>query len=271
MPLPPVQPAFLLLAALLLLPTAYAQPYDGFTEPDQEIKVAAPEIGVLATLNVKEGQTVKQGQVLATLDNQVLVAGLAVARAKAKASGRLNAAQALQKLNETKLSRLQPLLARGAAQQAEVDQVSAELSNARASAQAAREELQVSALEVKQIEAQIERRTLRSPINGVVIELKKEVSELVGGTANEPQVLTVARIDPLLVTIHVPTSEALKLSLDQKVAIEFPAYTPASAEGTVTFVSPITDAGSNTVKIKIRLDNSAGKLRSGLKCLVKLP
>lgn len=48
---------------------AIAQSFEGFTEPDLELKIAAPESGVLASMKVKEGQQVEKNQVLATLDN----------------------------------------------------------------------------------------------------------------------------------------------------------------------------------------------------------
>jgi hypothetical protein len=42
-------------------------------------------------------------------------------------------------------------------------------------------------------------------------------------------------------------------------------------QANIDFISPITDAGSDTVEVRLKLDNSAGMLRSGLKSIVNLP
>lgn len=263
----------ILILGLFLTIFAHAQiptQFEGFTEPELELKIAAPENGVLSSLKVKEGQKVEKDQVLVILDNRVLEAALAIAKAKQNVSGKINSAAASQRLHQSRLERLKPLLAQGAAQQTEIDQTRAELEVAKANVQTAKEEQHINALEAKQIEAQIERRVLRSPIDGIVTEIHKKIGESVtGGTnANDQHVLTLVRINPLIVTIHIPTAAAFQISLDQKAQIQFPDYALNPTQGQVFFISPITNAGSDTVKIKIRLDNQDNKLRSGIKCLV---
>jgi len=143
---------------------------------------------------------------------------------------------------------------------------------AKANAQTAKEEQHINSLEAKQIEAQIERRVLRSPIEGIVTDIHKKIGESVTGgtTANDQHVLTLVRVNPLVVTIHIPTAAAMNVFVDQKAQIQFPDYSLEPTQGQIFFVSPITNAGSDTVKIKIRLINQDNKLRSGIKCLVNL-
>ena len=71
----------LLYILCLLSFNAYAVEYEGFTEPDRKITIAPPEAGVLESIAVKEGDKVKTGQVLASLENRVFRASLAVAKA----------------------------------------------------------------------------------------------------------------------------------------------------------------------------------------------
>ncbi|EIJ43112.1 RND family efflux transporter, MFP subunit [Beggiatoa alba B18LD] len=247
---------------------AFAVEYEGFTESEQEIEVAAPEMGVLEAIKVKEGDKVKTGQVLVVLDSQILVAALAVAKAKKGASGRLTAARAIEKLRRDRLDRLLPLLAKGNAQQSEVSQTQIELESAVAETQAAREAMQISEMEYKQLETQIARRTLRSPINGVVTEVHKDVAELVGG--NDVKVVTLVSTNPLQATINVPTAEALKLKTDQAVNVKFPQLELTPVAGKITYISPITDASTDTVKIIVQMPNPDGKLRIGVKCFVEV-
>src|SRR5262245_4715983 len=65
---------------------------EGLTEPFRAIEVAAPEPGIVTRVAVREGTLVKQGQVLASLDNEVHIATLAVAQKNMEAVGGLNSA-----------------------------------------------------------------------------------------------------------------------------------------------------------------------------------
>ena len=73
---------------------AVAREIDGFTEPYRDIDVAAPEMGQIDRLEVREGDRVKAGQVLARLDDEVWKASLEVARAAMESAGRVEAAEA---------------------------------------------------------------------------------------------------------------------------------------------------------------------------------
>jgi multidrug efflux pump subunit AcrA (membrane-fusion protein) len=44
-----------------------------------------------------------------------------------------------------------------------------------------------------------------------------------------------------------------------------------SLEGTIEFISPVTDAESGTVRVKVRMDNRSGLFRSGQRCSLQLP
>lgn len=257
----------LLLFSLITI-ISHAAEYEGFTEPKQEIKVAAAELGIIQKIAVKEGDKVKKGQLLAALDTQVLEASLAVAKAKMNAQGRLKSAQAIEKLRKDKLNRLLPLLAQGNAQQYEVTQAQIELEAATAEVGASKDNLSISTLEYKQIQAQIAHRQINSPINGVVIDIVKEVAEIVGG--NDFHIMTIAALDQLIVNIHVPTAQALSLKEKQEVTITFPNVNLEPVQAKISTIAPITDASSDTVKVKINLDNSKGKLRSGVKCSVRM-
>jgi len=247
---------------------SYATEYEGFAEPEREIKVAAPELGILQKISVKEGNRVKKGQLLASLETQILDAALSVAKAKMNAQGRLKSAQSIEKLRKDKLNRLLPLLSQGNAQQYEVTQAQIELEAAAAEVTAARDALNISSLEYKQIQAQIAHRQIVSPISGVVTDVVKEVGEIVGG--NDFHVMTIAVLDQLVVAIRVPTAQALPLKTNQSVSVTFPGVELAPLQAKIATISPITDASSDTVKVEVNLINGKNKLRSGLKCLVKI-
>src|SRR5687767_6525232 len=76
---------------------------EGFTEPNCTVNVATAEVGVIKRIYVREGNLVTKGQVLATLDQEMQVALLAIAAEKMHARGRLESAQAELDLRQNKL------------------------------------------------------------------------------------------------------------------------------------------------------------------------
>jgi RND family efflux transporter MFP subunit len=229
----------------LLFVTGFVQADDsailGYVEPYKTITVSSGEGGVIAEMLVEEGAFVKKGQVLARLDTAALQADLDMAKAEAK-------------LQTTRQRRLEELAAANRSTPEELDR--------------SKTDLIVKEAAVRKIEAQIESRTMRTPVDGVVTEVKRDLSESV--SAANPHVLTVVQVDKLLVNLYLPPARA----------IQFQAAGPAKlrlldencdAPAIVEFVSPVTDSASGTVRVKFAIDNVKGKHRSGGRCTLAEP
>jgi RND family efflux transporter MFP subunit len=246
---------------------ASAAPFEAFTEPYRTIDVAAAEIGVVEELSVREGDRVAKGQTLAVLDCQVLEASKEIAAANVQAKGKLNSALAEHELRKTRLARLEPLRERGHASQEEIDRARSELAVAEANLLAAHEQQLLNELERKKIDAMIERRKIRSPIDGVITKLHREEQELV--SSNSAAVATVVQLDPLRVVFTLPTADALPLKAGQTVALTFPESV-ARTSGKIESVAPVTEAESGTVRVKVVVNNPDGKYRSGVRCSLEI-
>ena len=261
-----------LLVGLLLWGSAVSQAVaagnvEGFTEPYKTIQVASPETGILSEVNVSEGDTVREGAPIASLDRQLHQALLSIAQTGADAQGRLNSALAESQMRQTRLDKLRILQSRGHARGEEVDRAMADLAIAEGNVQAVREELQLKRLEHERIQVQIERRTVRSPLNGVVIEVFKDVGEFVA--PNDPVVVELVQLSPLLATFMMSRSEASSLSVGQTATVKF-TETDQQTSGTIEFISPTTDAESGLVRVKVRVENTDGALHSGERCELQL-
>lgn len=246
----------------------HAAGVEGFTEPFQSIDVAAAEPGLIVSVVVEEGDRVSKGQILANLDQEVLKASLAVARAGMEAKGQLQSAKAELRLKKVRLVRLTDLRKRDHASQEEVDRAQTEMEVSEARVQAAEEALLIKEKEFDKIMAQLDRRLIRSPIDGVVTHMFKDEGEFVAPT--DPVVMTVVQLDPLLATFSVSDRMARRLTSGDSVTLKFEDGT-SSGSGTVIFVSPVTDAQSSTVRVKVRLPNADGKYRSGQKVTLNVP
>jgi RND family efflux transporter MFP subunit len=247
--------------------TAQDQVVEGFTEPIRKLDLIPPEPGILASLNVHEGSAVKKDELLGSLDCEVQEVSLEIARSNAANHGRLDSATAERDLRRWRLSKLQTMHKSGNAFEEEVNRAASELTVAEANILAALEQRSADTLEAEHISAMIERRMLRSPFDGVVTRIYHEEKEFVGNNASP--VLTVMQLDKLRVTFTVPTSQIARMKVNQSIPVSFP-NSGQKATGKIEFISPVSDAESDTVRVKVLIDNAQGKYRCGVRCMLNL-
>ncbi len=243
--------------------SAWAEDNEGFTEPRYQILVAAPETGIVNQLHVVEGDRVTPGQVLGVLDDDILEATLAIAKKAKEAKGAIRSAQAEWDLKIDRLKRFEELRKKNHASAEEVQRAQMENDVAEARFLAASEAQEVKELEYRRAEVQLARRKVRSPIAGVVIEVHKDRGEFVSPT--DAVMFTVVQLDPLLATFSIPSAQAAKLSKGQRTGVTF-EKSGRTAVGVIEFVSPVINAQSSTVKVKVEIPNPSGQFQSGQRC-----
>lgn len=261
----PLRAGLFLLAGVLLLTVASAASaaeFEGFLEPNQVVDISAPFRDRIEALHVDDGAPVRTGQLLAELDSRVLKANLAAAREAAAFHGEIDAARALVTMRRNRLELLQELEKSGNARPREMISARTDLAMARARLQSALEAQRLKKLDVRVIEAKIEEKKLRSPLDGVVERVYKQQFELVGGADTEP-LLTLVQLDPLLGRFHLPPAAARELKTGQKVQVRIG---DTSATGTIDFISPVIDARSGTVSVHVRIPDPEHGLASGSRC-----
>lgn len=206
-----------------------------------------------------------QSQILGQLDQTLLQASLSIAERNRTAMGRLNSAAADSRLRKERSDKLKILFERKHASQEEIDRSLVESEVSLAQLLAVQEELQIRSLEYDRIQIQIEQRNVRSPIDGVVTRVHRDVGEFV--SANEPVVATVVQLDPLIATYSVPSVFQKELKVDAATQMVI-GDTRVAAQGTIEYVSPTIDAQSGTIQVKVRLPNPDNLYRSGEKCML---
>ncbi len=256
------------MAVILGARLADAADIEGFAEPYREINIASAESGILVKVEVSDGDQVHQGQLLAQLDQEVFRAALRVAEKHKELRGQLESAKAELRLATERFDNLGRLLADHHASQEEVDRAATEKAIAEARLLAATETLQVRELEYERAKAQLERRSVRSPVDCVVKRVHKHVGEFVAPT--DPVVMTVVQLDPLLATFAVPANEIEQFSLRQQVQIRL-GTDETAISGIVKSISPVVDAQSGTVELRVEFPNPDGRYRSGSRCALVSP
>lgn len=260
--------AILCAGSAIVAATTWAVEIDGFTEPYRSVDVAAAEIGIIAEMKVREGDAVRKGQVLATLDNELQRALLAIAQKSVESRGQLESALAELALRQQRLEKLESLLAKGHARHEEIERARADVAVAEAHVLSAREEQAIRKLEHQKIAVQLKRRTVLAPIDGVVTVIHKDEGEYVAPT--DPCILNIVQLDRLCATFSVPSAYRKTFKIGDRIPLQLcPEAT--RVDGVLEYIAPVTDAESGTVRIKFRVDNTDGVYRGGQRCLLELP
>ena len=238
---------------------------EAFTEPIETIKVAASETGIIGKVKIKRGDNVNEGDLLFELDMSVLEASRRLSQAKANTKARLKSAEVEYESKQKHYKKLVELFAEEAGSPQEVEQAKTDAEVARQNIEAILEENEQFTLETKRIESQMERRRIRSPIHGVVIDIRKKPGEYVSNS--DPHIATIVKLETLRVVFHLPTIRATKIKRGDTADILL-TETNQHAVGIVEYVAPVTDAASGRVRVEVLIRNGRAEYRSGVRCRV---
>ena len=244
----------------------WATSFETFLEPAQVVDISTPYRDRITKIHVRENDQVHRGTLLAELGTGVLKARLAEAEQAAREHGDIDAARALVAMRKDRVRMLAELKKTGNARPQELSSAKTELTMARAQLQGALDKQRLKGSEAEVIKAQIKEKQLISPIDGIVVTLYKQEAELIGGSDPQP-LLTIAQLDPLHAVFHLPPSAARSLKGNKQIPLMV-AGQPAT--GTIDFISPIIDAQSGTVTVRIILKNTEHSFDSGSRCTLVL-
>jgi HlyD family secretion protein len=278
---------------------------DAVVYPLQQAILTPKITSTIAKFYVQRGTRVKQGQLLALLENRDL-AGAAeqskgefeqaeasyatttgaslpqqIQKAELDAHAAKLAFDAQQKVYDAR----KQLYEQGALPRRDFDTAEVALAQARSANEQAQKQLadlqrigkqqalksaggQLSAAQGKyrNAQAQLSYSEIRSPIDGVVTDRPQYQGEL--ATANQP-LLTVMNTSKLIAKAHISQTEAVLLKVGDKAEIELPGLDePIQAK--VTLVSPALDPGSTTIEIWVEAAKPNPALKPGMNARVNV-
>ena len=220
----------------------------GTLEPYLRVDVKAQVPGTLQNVRVEEGQAVRQGSVMATIDAEGIRSQAASAQA-AVAAAEANLALARRQLESAKTLYDAGAMSAIAYEQAQTAYESAEAQLAAAKSQAAGASEQAN------------RTTVSAPINGVVSKRSVEAGEAV----NMGQSLfMVVNTDMLELAGQVPVTAARFVKVGQTVVFTLDAYPGQTFRGTVSRIEPTADPQSRQVGVYLRMPNPGREIVGGL-------
>jgi RND family efflux transporter MFP subunit len=221
--------------------------------------------GRIDLIHVERGDTVERGQVLVELDTSVELAAADVAQTRASMTGAIRSREANLVLTRSRRKRAQNLFEQEAVSLDVREEIETQAEVAKLEVQEARENKQLAELEHRQAMAVLDRRTLRSPISGVVSERLMSAGEV----ADEDTILRLAQVDPLRVEVVLPAARFGSVKLGMKAAVipELPGDQVHIAS--VTIVDRVIDGASSTFGVRLELPNPDYSIPGGLHCQVR--
>jgi len=238
---------------------------EAFLEPYHKIDVSTVETGIIRSLQVREGDLVKKGDTLVRLDRDILNHALAVAVEEGKSIGNITAAAAELEMQEARYEKLKALLGRGHGRENEVERAASDVTVARGRLLRAEEEIAIKRSEIEHIKAKIAAREIKSPINGIVIEILRRPGEAV--TPNASGLVTVVNVDQLKCVFDVPRKTAKRIVAKKNIQLKLDSG--KTINGFVEWKCPILNAESETTKVIVRVDNPNHVYTSGEYCVLK--
>ncbi len=206
---------------------------NGTLEAENEVDIVARASGPIVDLRAEEGMAVRQGEVLARLDEEEIRAQLEISRVNLK-EARLTYERA-QSLRDSQL--ISP-----------EDYEQAQTRYETAQAQLEGDQILLGYTQV------------RAPFNGLIVARYVDFAEQVSPNT---RLFRISDFDPLLCPIQVPERDLPKLRLGQRAYLTFEAFPAKRFEARVLRISPVVDAATGTVKVTLEVE-AQGRLRPGM-------
>jgi RND family efflux transporter MFP subunit len=193
-----------------------------------------------------------------------------LARFRFEARGRVSSAENRLAYATKKLERSRQLQAQNFVTAQARDEAEAEQRITEAELREARENREMAAFEHKHALDLLNRRTLRSPFNGVVMDRMLNPGDLAeAGTGRKP-ILKLAQVEPLRVEVILPVSAYGKLKAGTSAEVT-PEGLGGQYPANITVIDSVFDSASGTFGVRLELPNVAGKLPAGIRCRADFP
>jgi HlyD family secretion protein len=232
----------------------------GYVVAQRKAAVSSKATGTLEWLGVEEGSVVKQGQLLARLENKDVAATQAQAAANLKvAHDQLAQAQAEEKDAIRNMRRAKELISQGIIAQADYD--TAELRYQRATAAVAGAQASIKAAEagLTGAKANVSYTEVRAPFNAVVLTKNADVGDIVSPLAVQANakaaVVTLADMGSLEVEADVSEANIGKVKVGQPCEIMLDALPDSRFRGDLHTIVPTADRSKGSVMVKVRFQD----------------
>ena len=203
-----------------------------------------------------------RGHLVADVDRGVEIAARNLAKVRAEKDTEIQLRRINAAFGERQYARSEDLFQRKVVSTNDIDERKTEATLARVQLRQANDNKELAELEWAQAEQVLDRRRIKSPFSGFIMERFKTVGEFV----DEQPVVRVAQLDPLHVEVFVPVERLgeIRPGMMADVSLDIAADTEWQAE--VTRVDPVADVASGTYGVRLVLPNPDFRIPAGMRC-----
>ena len=240
--------------------------FSGRIQAIDHVEIRPQISGIIDAVHFEDGQLVKKGDLLFTIDPRPFQADLARAEAS------LASAQAHLALAQTNLDRSNQLIASHAIAQSDLDQSNDAFLEANANLKAAQAAVQTAQLNLNYT-------AITSPVNGRVSRAEITAGNLVADGSNAPLLTTIVSVSPVYVEFELDEQTYLKYAANgaqgNSGVDHLPVFMGLANEdgyphqGHLQSIDNQLDTSSGTIRVRAVFDNTTGDLTPGLYAKVR--
>jgi HlyD family secretion protein len=233
----------------------------GKIQPEIEVKISSEVSGEIIALPIKEGQVVKQGDLLVKINPILYTSGLnrSISNLSGTKAG-LSQADASFKEAKANFERNKTLYEKGIISRSDWDKAIASFEVAKASKESAYYNVESASATVRESKDNLGRTIIYAPADGTISALNVELGERVLGTQQMAgtELLRVANLNNMEVEVDVNENDIVKVSIGDSTNIQVDAYLKKEFKGIVTSISNSASTATTAdqvtnFKVKVRI------------------
>jgi|APDOM4702015248_1054824.scaffolds.fasta_scaffold35083_2 RND family efflux transporter MFP subunit len=210
--------------------------YSGTVEPEQSIPLTFQSMGIVTQVLVQEGDAVKKGQLLASVE-------------KSDNESMYNSAVAKYRQAKDAYDRMKSVYEKGSLPEIKWVEMETNLKQAES--------------QVELYRSNLNKSYLKAPASGVIGKRDIEPGQ---HTSSSLAPLEIVKIDRILVKVAVPENEIGKLHKGMKATFSISALNDRQFNGTITHIGVVADQISRTYEVKIQAENPGYLMKPGMVC-----
>jgi RND family efflux transporter MFP subunit len=212
---------------------------------------------------VEKGDHVEKGQAVAQLEASVEIARVNQAKSDVANNTELNNRKVQLDFAKRTKQRYQGLSYKSAVSQYEKDKADTEVTLAEIELKKAAERNRTASLTLGLAKAQLALKTIKSPIDGIVVDRYA----MVGESVTERAIMKLAQVDPLRVELVAPTEYFGLIQHGMEVDIRPERPANKNYKAAVTVVDQLIDPASGSFTVRMALPNPTDQLVGGVNCI----
>lgn len=239
----------------------------GYVTPRRRATVAAKITGRVTGVFFDEGTIVKEGQLLATLDDSDAKRALASAQADRNTSRAAIADYEVQLKNaQIELHRALELQKAGVQTQQALDSANMAADSLKAKIALAKEQVAASEARIGEAQQNVDNTIIRAPFSGIAVSKDAQIGEMVspisaGGGFTRTGIATIVDMHSNEMELDVNEAYIAKIQPGGKVTATLDAFPDKPLDGKVRIIIPTADRQKATVKVRITFDHLADLIK----------